>query len=60
MEAGIIKCISRKEHTPGEALARGSGQAPSGKWLRRCTVQEGGQLLLLSTDAGGGKSQCVK
>lgn len=23
MEAGIIKCRSRKEHTPGEALAQG-------------------------------------
>lgn len=23
MEEGIIKCISRKEHTPGEALAPG-------------------------------------
>lgn len=60
MEAGIIKCRSRKEHTPGEALARGSGQAPGGKCLRWYTVQWGGQLLLFPTDVGGVKSRRVK
>lgn len=53
MEEGIIRCLSGKEDTPGEALARGSGQAPSGRWLRWCIVRGGGQLFLFSIEVGG-------